>query len=88
MHRGFFHTSSTFFPFYHTSQHSSHTFVYYNSLLQHTPIPRMATAQEMADAAVYFATAEFTTGQIMGIHGGFGIPTPVYGDTMNMALKR
>lgn len=56
--------------------------------LKHTPIPRMATAQEMADAALYFATAEFTTGQIMGVHGGFGIPTPVYGDTMNMALKR
>ena len=56
--------------------------------LKHTPIPRMATAQEMADAALYFATAEFTTGQIMGVHGGFGIPTPVYGDTQNMALKR
>lgn len=59
-----------------------------NFFLKHTPIPRMATAQEMADAALYFATAEFTTGQIMGIHGGFGIPTPVYGDTMSMTLKR
>lgn len=56
--------------------------------LKHTPIPRMATSQEMADAALYFATAEFTTGQIMAVHGGFGIPTPVYGDTMSMSMKR
>lgn len=59
-----------------------------NFFLKHTPIPRMATAQEMADAALYFATAEFTTGQIMAVHGGFGIPTPVYGDTMSMSVKR
>ena len=42
----------------------------------------------MACRNLEVATAEFTTGQIMGVHGGFGIPTPVYGDTMNMALKR
>lgn len=56
--------------------------------LKHTPIKRMATAQEMADACLYFATAEFTTGQVLAVHGGFGIPTPVYGDTMSMSVKR
>ena len=42
----------------------------------------------MACRNLEVATAEFPTGQIMGVYGGFGIPTPVYGDTMNMALKR
>lgn len=55
--------------------------------LKHTPIRRMATSQEMADAALYFATAEFTTGMIMPIAGGFGLPTPVYGDTLNGAKR-
>ncbi len=48
--------------------------------LKHTPIKRMGTAQEIADACLYFATAEYTTGQVMAVAGGFGLPTPTYGD--------
>lgn len=55
--------------------------------LKHTPIRRMATAQEMADAALYFASAEFTTGMVMPVAGGFGLPTPVYGDTLSGAKR-
>ena len=55
--------------------------------LKHTPIRRMATAQEMADAALYLATAEFVTGHVIPVNGGFGMPTPVYGDTL-MGVKR
>lgn len=58
-----------------------------NFFMKHTPLNRMATPQEMADAALYFATAEFTTGMIMPIAGGFGLPTPVYGDTLNGAKR-
>lgn len=56
--------------------------------LKHTPIARMAEPQEMADAALYFATASFTTGQVMAVHGGFGLPSPVYGDMLMMTNKR
>lgn len=56
--------------------------------LKHTPIARMAQPQEMADAALYFATAEFTTGQVLAVHGGFGLPSPVYGDMRLMTSKR
>ena len=48
--------------------------------LKHTPIRRMSKPEEIADAVAYFATAEHTTGQVLAVNGGFGIPTPVYGD--------
>jgi NAD(P)-dependent dehydrogenase (short-subunit alcohol dehydrogenase family) len=56
--------------------------------LKHTPIARMAKPEEMADAALYFATASFTTGQVLAVHGGFGVPSPVYGDMLLMKNKR
>lgn len=56
--------------------------------LKHTPIRRMGEPQEVADAVLYFATAPYTTGQVLAVHGGFGIPTPVYGDMLNMKNKR
>ncbi len=48
--------------------------------LKHTPIRRMGTAEEIADACLYFANAEYTTGQVIAVAGGFGVPTPTYGD--------
>ncbi len=56
--------------------------------LKHTPIRRMGEPQEIADAVLYFATAPFTTGQVLAVHGGFGVPTPIYGDMLNMKNKR
>lgn len=56
--------------------------------LKHTPIHRMAEPQEVADAVLYFAQSPYVTGQALAVHGGFGLPTPVYGDTVNMKNKR
>lgn len=58
--------------------------------MKHTPIKRMAKPEEIAAAVVYFASDEsaYTTGQIMDISGGFGLPTPVYGDMVAMKNKR
>ena len=56
--------------------------------LKHTPIRRMGEPQEIADAVLYLASAEFTTGQVIAVHGGFGVPTPVYGDMLMMKNKR
>ena len=58
--------------------------------LKHTPIKRMGTPEEIAKAVLYFASDEsaFTTGQIMDVSGGFGMPTPVFGDMIAMKEKR
>ncbi|HIT90276.1 MAG TPA: SDR family oxidoreductase [Candidatus Merdenecus merdavium] len=58
--------------------------------LRHTPIKRMGLPEEIASAVLYFASDEaaYTTGQIMDVSGGFGMPTPVYGDLISMATKR
>lgn len=58
--------------------------------LKHTPIRRMGTPEEIAGAIAYFASDDsaYTTGQIVDVSGGFGLPTPVYGDMIMMAKKR
>lgn len=58
--------------------------------LKHTPIKRMGMPEEIASAIVYFASDEsaFTTGQVMEVSGGFGMPTPVFGDMILMQTKR
>lgn len=58
--------------------------------LRHTPIKRMGTPEEIAAAVLYFANdnSGYTTGQILEVSGGFGMPTPVYGDMIEMINKR
>ena len=60
-----------------------------NFFLRHSPIARMAKPEEIANAVLYFASDEsaFTTGQILAVSGGFGIPTPLYGDMIQMEKK-
>ena len=50
--------------------------------LKHIPHGRMGFPEEIAAAALYFASDEsaYTTGQILTVSGGFGLATPVYGD--------
>lgn len=58
--------------------------------LKHTPIKRMATPEEIAGTVLYFASDDgaFTTGQVVDVSGGFGMPTPVYGDMIEMKSRR
>ncbi|MDQ0150645.1 SDR family NAD(P)-dependent oxidoreductase [Eubacterium multiforme] len=58
--------------------------------LKHTPIRRMGKPEEIAGTVLYFASddAAFTTGQIVDVSGGFGMPTPVYGDMIEMKNRR
>ena len=58
--------------------------------LKHTPIKRMGKPEEIAAAVVYFASDEssYTTGQILEVSGGFGLPTPVFGDMIELKTKR
>ncbi|WP_066714765.1 7alpha-hydroxysteroid dehydrogenase [Clostridium sp. Marseille-P299] len=58
--------------------------------LRHTPIKRMGLPEEIAGTVLYFASDDsaFTTGQIVDVSGGFGMPTPVYGDMIELKNKR
>ena len=58
--------------------------------LRHIPFSRMGTPEEIAEAAVYFASDEsaYTTGQILTVSGGFGLATPLYGDLSNKTNRR
>lgn len=58
--------------------------------LKHTPIKRMGLPEEIAAAVAYLASDDsaYTTGQILEVSGGFGMPTPVYGDLIDMKNRR
>lgn len=61
---------------------SNLTQAYQGRFLRHIPLGRMGLPEEMAQAAVYFASDEsaYTTGQILTVSGGFGLGTPLYGE--------
>lgn len=54
---------------------------YKQLFVRHTPIGRMASPEEIAAAALYFASDEsaYTTGQILAVNGGYGQVAPTYG---------
>ena len=58
--------------------------------LRHIPFNRMGKPEEIAAAAVYFASDEsaYTTGQILTVSGGFGLATPLYGDLSGRTNRR
>lgn len=51
--------------------------------LRHIPLGRIGLPEEIAAAVIYFASDEsaYTTGQTLTVSGGFGLATPVYGDS-------
>lgn len=53
---------------------------YKQMFLKRTPIRRMASPEEIAAAALYFASDEsaYTTGQILAVNGGYGQVAPTY----------
>ena len=58
--------------------------------LRHIPLGRMGLPEEIAEAVCYFAddASAYTTGQILTVSGGFGLPTPVYGDLADKTHRR
>ena len=58
--------------------------------MKHIPFGRMGKPEEIAAAAVYFASDEsaYTTGQILTVSGGFGLATPLYGDLSGKTNRR
>ena len=43
------------------------------SLREDTPVGRNGTPEDVAQAMVYLTEAEFVTGQVIGINGGYVI---------------
>ena len=43
------------------------------TLAEETPLCRIGTPEEVAQAALYFADARFVTGQVLGVDGGFAV---------------
>ncbi len=58
--------------------------------LKNIPFGRMGEPEEIAQAVIYFASDDsaYTTGQILTVSGGFGLPTPIYGELSNIKFKR
>ena len=58
--------------------------------LKHIPLSRIGQSEEIAAAVVYFASDEsaYTTGQILGVSGGFGLATPLYGELSGKEMRR
>lgn len=52
------------------------------AFLRHVPLNRVGTPEDIAKAVLYFASddSSYVTGHILDIAGGFGMPTPMYGD--------
>ena len=44
-----------------------------DTLAQETPVGRIGTPREVAQAALYLATAPFVTGQVLAVDGGFSL---------------
>ncbi len=61
-----------------------------NIFLHHIPLTRAGLPEEIAAAAVYFASdaASYTTGQILSVSGGFGLASPIYGDFISKEDRR
>lgn len=55
-----------------------------NTFLKHVPLNRIATPEDIATVASFLASddASFVTGELVPVAGGFGLPTPIYGDVM------
>lgn len=55
------------------------------AFLKHVPLNRIAKPEDIADAAVYLASdnSSFVTGELIPVAGGFGLPTPIYSDSVD-----
>lgn len=51
------------------------------AFVEQVPLGRMATAEEIAQAVLFFAaeSAAFVTGMLLPVAGGFALPSPLYG---------
>ena len=60
------------------------------SFLKNVPLNRAAAAEDIANAVLFFASdnSSFITGETMPVAGGFGLPSPMYSQYMDMGGKK
>ena len=56
-----------------------------DTFLKHVPMGKIVEPEDIANAVAFLASdeARFITGELLPVCGGFGLPTPIYGDVMN-----
>lgn len=54
-----------------------------NTFLKHVPLNRAGEAEDIANAVVFYASddSSYITGNLLEVAGGFGLPTPLFGDS-------
>ena len=57
-----------------------------DTFLKHVPLNRIAKPRDIANAVAFLLSdeASFITGELIPVAGGFGLPTPIYGDFQGM----
>lgn len=61
-----------------------------DTFLKHVPLNDIVKPEDIADVASFLASeeAKFITGELIPVAGGFGLPTPIYGDVMSDERRR
>lgn len=56
-----------------------------DTFIKHVPLNRIATPEDIATITSFLASedASFITGELIPVAGGFGLPTPIFGDVMS-----
>lgn len=56
-----------------------------NTFLKHVPLGEIVEPEDIANAVAFLSSDEsrYITGELIPVCGGFGLPTPIYGDVMS-----
>lgn len=56
-----------------------------DTFLKHVPLNEIVEPDDIANAVAFLASddARFVTGELLPVTGGFGLPTPIYGDVVS-----
>ena len=60
-----------------------------DTFLKNVPMGEIVEPKDIANAVAFLASdeARYITGELLPVCGGFGMPTPIYGDVMNGSSK-
>mgnify|MGYP002610827809 FL=1 len=61
-----------------------------DGFLKHVPLNEVVKPVDIANMVAFLASdkARYVTGELITVAGGFGLPTPIYGDAMSGSIKK